>query len=59
MSEKEIERRIEFLETHYSRWNEEFGEMRTDIKWVKNSMGILLTTITGVIGTLLVRFFSS
>ena len=43
----ETERRLQWLEEHYSQFNSEFGEVKTDVKWLVKFYWVIMGTSTG------------
>ena len=44
---QEQDRRIKWLEDHYTTFNSEFGEVKADVKWLKKFFWIVATASIG------------
>ena len=52
---EDIKRRLEWLETHYSKFNDEFGDVKADVRWLVKFFWVIATSS---IGSLLAAFFN-
>ena len=53
--DQEQDRRICFLEEHYSKFNDEMGEVRTDVKWLKQNHWIVVSASVGAFITAVIN----